>query len=181
MSHALVIGGTGMLADVSVWLSKHYDHVSVIGRSADRLQHLTSKIEKASSYTPISLDYHQNDLLVDSISQTIHKNGPIDIAISWIHSSAPSALSAIEQTISSNHPTTWNLWQVRGSQACKDTTIPTVSRNCEYNQVILGFVVEDQYSRWLTHQEIATGIIQAVQDDKRYTIVGTCSPWEKRP
>ncbi len=35
MAHALVIGGTGMLADTTLWLVKNGYDVSVIGRNAN--------------------------------------------------------------------------------------------------------------------------------------------------
>ena len=40
MAHALVIGGTGMLADTSCWLVNDGYHVSVIGRSVHRMEDL---------------------------------------------------------------------------------------------------------------------------------------------
>ncbi|WP_158582332.1 hypothetical protein [Rummeliibacillus sp. POC4] len=44
MSHALIIGGSGMLKEASVWLASQYDDVTVIGRrkkKMDFLKHLT--------------------------------------------------------------------------------------------------------------------------------------------
>ncbi|TDL52708.1 hypothetical protein E2R60_15905 [Paenibacillus dendritiformis] len=35
------------------------------------------------------------------------------------------------------------------------------SPKCEYHQVQLGFVVEQSRTRWLTHSEIAGGVIEA--------------------
>ena len=43
MAHALVIGGTGMLADTSLWLVNNGYHVSVIGRSAHRMEDLRNR------------------------------------------------------------------------------------------------------------------------------------------
>ena len=48
--------------------------------------------------------------------------------------------------------------------------------NIQYRQVILGFVVEPGGSRWLTHQEISTGVMAAVRRDAPYYVVGTVEP-----
>ena len=50
-----------------------------------------------------------------------------------------------------------------------------------YRRVILGFVVEGGKSRWLTHEEISGGVIEAVQKDAERYIVGTVEPWSMRP
>mgnify|MGYP007083095647 CR=1 FL=1 len=46
MGHVLVVGGTGMLADVSKWHAKRYHKVSIIARDKLRMQ----KIERESSF-----------------------------------------------------------------------------------------------------------------------------------
>ncbi|MGG0287773.1 hypothetical protein ABEY41_22235 [Peribacillus butanolivorans] len=46
MGHALVVGGTGMLADVSKWHAKRYHKVSIIARDKLKMQ----KIERESSF-----------------------------------------------------------------------------------------------------------------------------------
>ncbi|MEK8198286.1 hypothetical protein [Lysinibacillus sp. FSL M8-0134] len=48
MTHALVIGGTGMLANTSLWLVNNGYHVSVIGRNANRMERLLNKANNSS-------------------------------------------------------------------------------------------------------------------------------------
>ncbi|GIP63125.1 hypothetical protein J32TS6_16800 [Virgibacillus pantothenticus] len=43
MEHALIIGGTGMLSRVSLWLLEKGYHVSIIARNAGRMQRLMKK------------------------------------------------------------------------------------------------------------------------------------------
>lgn len=40
MKNWLVIGGTGMLKDVSIWLLQQENHVTVIGRQQKKMQSL---------------------------------------------------------------------------------------------------------------------------------------------
>jgi hypothetical protein len=41
--------------------------------------------------------------------------------------------------------------------------------------------MEGDVSRWLTHEEISKGIISAIHQDRKKTIIGTLYPWDKRP
>ena len=51
MKHALVIGGTGMLSKVPLWLAANGYHVSVIGRNQEKMHRLLSKDEQPSRIT----------------------------------------------------------------------------------------------------------------------------------
>jgi hypothetical protein len=46
---------------------------------------------------------------------------------------------------------------------------------------VLGFVVEGAAARWLTNPEISDGVGRALASADPVTIVGTVTPWEKRP
>lgn len=47
--------------------------------------------------------------------------------------------------------------------------------------MVLGFRVEDDGSRWLTHEEISEGILAAIADPQPVQVIGTVTPWERRP
>ncbi|MDE0581701.1 hypothetical protein ON064_01390 [Planococcus sp. A6] len=55
MQHALVIGGTGMLAKATLWLSRNGYKVSVIGRSEQKMQQLLD--QNPNQLTPVIIDY----------------------------------------------------------------------------------------------------------------------------
>lgn len=78
MAHALVIGGTGMLADTTLWLVKNGYDVSVIGRNANRMECFISKSSNPSRGTPILVDYLDIALLKEKLEETIAHNGPIE-------------------------------------------------------------------------------------------------------
>ncbi|MEI3614974.1 hypothetical protein [Pseudogracilibacillus sp. SO30301A] len=63
MKHALVIGGTGMLSGVSLWLLDQGYHVSVIARNANRMKNLIEKTNLKCNITPILVDYTKDDEL----------------------------------------------------------------------------------------------------------------------
>jgi hypothetical protein len=186
--HAMVIGGTGMLSEVSLNLLKSGYEVSVIGRSPARLQQLAQKAasqgEQASRrLSLISVDYHQNDELQKEVSKAIEANGPIRLLVSWIHSTAPDALPIILTEVA--HTKTkedFRLFHILGSSTDLDEMKAKVNppAHCHYRQVKLGFILEARGSRWLTNEEIATGVWSAIQQDAS-SIIGVLEPWEKRP
>ena len=51
----------------------------------------------------------------------------------------------------------------------------------DYQAVVLGFVVEDGKSRWLTNAEISDGILAAIASGAPFTIVGTVELWSAKP
>jgi NAD(P)-dependent dehydrogenase (short-subunit alcohol dehydrogenase family) len=181
MKHALVIGGTGMLSDVSLWLVSEGYHVSVIGRDEERLKQLRSRVQDSTCITPIAVDYHQEESLREKIRTTVAKNGPLELVVAWIHSPFKNVLESI--TLEVANPKQWSLFHVIGSRANATKLRADLNRavNCNYRQVQLGFMVEGQNSRWLTHEEISEGVIEAILKETQYHLVGVLEPESKRP
>lgn len=182
MKHALVIGGTGMLSNVSLWLLEKGYHVSIIARNPKRMEKLIEKTKFTKFVTPILVDYTDNKKLQEKVIDTIHQNGHIDVVVAWIHSSGEGALPMIAEEVSKRE-SEWNLYHVLGSSSNIEAIKRNASmpRNCLYRQVQLGFVIEEAYSRWLTNEEISNGVIDAIQTEAQTITVGVIEPWEKRP
>lgn len=181
MKHVIVFGGTGMLAGATKWLIENTDHISVVGRNKHRLERLHPRYDKGN-FRLITLDYKDNEALREFLHQTIQKYGPVDLVVSWIHSDAPDAIPIIFEEL--NHRKhRWRFVHIKGSSHDLSSiqTEITVPRNCLYCDVQLGFTVEGNVSRWLTHEEISNGVISAIHHDKKKTVVGTLHPWSKRP
>lgn len=176
--HALVVGGTGMLAGVTRWLAEQGHTVSVISRG------MTPGLNGGFTLGrihPIEADYRESETLRQRINETIAKYGPIELAVFWIHSDAPEAFRVISHEISKHAETPWHLFHVRGNAAHLHPESPQVPSNCSCRQVILGFVAGANGSRWLTHNEISGGVIEAIRSDRERFVVGALEPWEKRP
>ena len=176
--HALVIGGTGMLAEVSRWLADTSFTVSVIGRTSEKHRKLIGSAANPQSIDCLVVDYNDHPSLQRNIIQAINKNGPISLVISWTHS-----LEALEvvKTLLSQQKKKWKLVQIKGSRSYfekDDSLFPT---NCQHRTIYLGFIVEINQSRWLSNKEIAEGVIKNIKEDKVESIVGTLQPYEKRP
>ena len=165
-----------MLEEVSLWLSQHYDVVSVIARNTSRLSTLK---RKNSHINPLALDYADTEVLSQALKRLIKEHGPIVLSVCWIHSTAPEALHTISSLL--NDSVLYHILGSASADPSKTGEVITPDNNISYRRVVLGFTIENHNSRWLTHPEISQGIIEALQQESHYTIVGTVRPWRMRP
>lgn len=179
MKHALVIGGTGMLVEASVWLSQNGYRVSVIGRNPEKMQRLIEK--NPERMNPVPVDYRDTEKLTEQLSQIQQKNGPIQLVLAWIHSDGPDVIPCLIDSLPRDSE--WNLFHVYGSSSnlVEIKAQVSVPVHVRYHQIQLGFHLENGGSRWLTHDEISAGVIEAMREGKTQYVVGTLSPWERRP
>ncbi|SEP70411.1 hypothetical protein SAMN05216232_0634 [Virgibacillus subterraneus] len=180
--YALVVGGTGMLKNVCHWLIEQDYHVYVIGRNQSKLNKLKQETIQPENLHGVAVDYQNSTCLSNELSNLFETNGIPDIVVSWIHSSAPQALPLIKDMISKQDLSTdWRLIHIQGSARFLEKENTPVPKNCLYRRVYLGFILENNDSRWLTHNEISSGVIHAITTDSNETIVGTLEPWDMRP
>ena len=168
MKHALVIGGSGMLAGTVLWLAEVGYHVSIIGRNAEKMSRLTE--QAPARLSAVLVDYRDDWRLKEALRSSIADHGDFDLVVAWIHSDAADALTCMLSALREGT----DLFHVLGSRANssvlrKGLTIP---QDVRYHQVQLGFQVVNGERRWLTHEEIARGVIEAIQGNKTYHVVG---------
>ncbi|UVI33105.1 short-chain dehydrogenase [Paenibacillus spongiae] len=178
MKHALVVGGSGMLAKTSIWLADNGYKVSVIGRDRYKLNKLS---EMSDNIIPISVDYYNERLFRSNIRNAITTNGSYDLVVAWIHSKEREVIDMISSEITTVKE--WSLFHVLGSSSNLENILNEInySENCDYHQVQLGFVIENNKSRWLTHDEISNGVINCIRTNAKKYLVGTLTPWDKKP
>ncbi|QQS08799.1 MAG: hypothetical protein IPK69_12580 [Phycisphaerales bacterium] len=195
MAHALVVGGTGMLRGLCLALASRGHGVSVIAQRHGPLQELAREAEKLpGSIHPIALDYGYTHVLERGIVQATTEHGPISLAACWIHSDAPQALPTLGRVLSSQaasrtdtdlKPT--RVFVLVGSMAADPALIDESRRHeatfpaLQWRRVILGFKTDGPKTRWLTHDEIWHGTLDAIDHDWSESIVGIVRPWAKRP
>lgn len=182
MKHALVVGGTGMLRKVCLWLEKQDYRVTVVGRSTEKMGQLLKEASNPTQFTPLFVDYRNIGELRKQVAETIEKNGPIELVVAWIHSHAKETLSTIYEVVNESCGK-WELFHVLGSSANLaeiKREIP-IKEDCSYQQIQLGFVIEKECSRWLTHDEISDGVVKSIQEKVPKLTIGQIGPWEKRP
>ena len=175
-----------MLKEVSRLLAYDYDTVSVIGRNKHRMYALSREMEHLNgNLDPLLLDYTDYDELVHQVGNSIERYGPIGLVVSWIHSTAPDATGLIAEKINESG-SEFIFYDVLGCEyedPSEEKTLPGFASEeyIKYRRVITGFVLENGGSRWLTNEEISSGVMDAIKNDWEYSIIGTTEPWEKRP
>ncbi|HZH58013.1 MAG TPA: short-chain dehydrogenase [Metabacillus sp.] len=176
MKCALVVGGSGMLSQVSIWLAQQHYRVYVIGRSVEKMNRLLRQADSYSQIIPIYADYTNDEQFVESIHSLLGKNSHIKLIVSWIHSTAPRALQTLINMVEEEeHP--FHVYHVLGSKA----NLPEIKKNlhlselCTYHQVQLGYIREGRSQRWLSHDEISQGVIDSIKQEKEVYTVGTLS------
>lgn len=187
MSHVLVTGGTGMLKDVSLYFASHGMTVSVIGRDHGKFEELIMSKGSSGFINPVRVDYSDYEQLRLKLDNAVNIYGPVETAVCRLYSTAPEAPHIIAEILNeSNIPVKY--FHLLGSSYADPSVISEDFgqlfyrfKNVIYKKIILGFVIEDYKSRWLTDTEISNGVIDALKKDEDTFIVGKVEPWERRP
>ena len=173
--HALIVGGSGMLAGLCRSLCGCSEQVSVLARNERRLRAIAAEIE------PIACDYNNGRALAETLSQL----EPPDLLIAWIHGRAPQARRAFAECVAADG----RFVQVLGSahadpshpERLKEMEQAAAGLPIDYSAVVLGFAVENGRSRWLTTDEVSNGVFAAVEQSAPYAVIGTIEPWSAKP
>ncbi|MFN3523014.1 MAG: hypothetical protein ACK4YQ_12260 [Phenylobacterium sp.] len=182
--HALVVGGTGMLAGAVRGLALDGWRVSVLARGAESFVK-----DPGAPVDGFDCDYQNLAAFDAALRAAEAANGRIGLAVAWFHTLKIEAPRRLAEAVGA--PGEAGLYvQVLGSGVA-DPARPDrlriaadVSRglpDCRLSQVILGFEIEGGAARWLTHAEISTGVLRAIRDGAPLSVIGRTEPWAARP
>lgn len=150
---ALVLGGTGMLAGVAVSLLDDGWHVVLPSR---RRPHIPVTDGKPNVARWVSADWADPAGLVDGARAAL--GGPADLLVAWVHHEVrTSVLRAVAPLLTPRAPVVEV--HTGATRGCPDPVLadhPT-------QQVVLGYVRHAGRTRWLTHDEISAGVLDAVR------------------
>jgi hypothetical protein len=176
--HALLIGMTGMLAPAAREIVGESQHASVCSRSASNFSFGEKFLD--DKMMRLGLDYDDEAHFLD----TLRIRGPVDLAVTWIHAKAENLRNGIADCVIPGG----KIVEIMGSASGRpdgfaDERLKAMESQFgkTYRQVILGFMLEGDASRWLTHEEICGGVMRAYRGFETRTIIGTLEPWDKRP
>jgi len=186
--HALIIGGTGMLAPVCYELAKRGYMLSVLARGREGLISLKERFGANSlSFNPIHVDYRDSTRMRALIETAVVTYGPVELCVSWIHSTAPAATCIVAESVDTG-PDICRYYDLRPSWTGAPDAAPwpremeiAPMEFVDYCGITLGFVIEEAGSRWLRNEDIATGVLAAIDSGEREWTIGTVTPWEARP
>jgi len=96
MMHALVIGGSGMLAGVCLWLAREGHRVTVIGRDRRKLDRLSGQNSRISG---VSADYSQSAAFSETLNELMKQRGPAGLVVAWMHHSEERVIAQTADAI----------------------------------------------------------------------------------
>lgn len=174
-NHALVVGGTGMLSAVTLTLARLYTRVTVVSRGARRY---VDRVETPlrQRLVPCPVDYHDTAVLIRSLETRQEDDGPFELAVCWIHSSARGAPEAVARCVGSvgrpcrfAHVRSSTGRNVPGRRAGAMALI----QNIVYQEIVLGASVRGYRMRWLSDEEISRGVLEAIRSGRPRFVVGS--------
>ena len=162
---ALVIGGTGMLADLVRSLTSDFDIVGVVGREKSKFLPLKVFSDKI---VPIVVDYSDKAAFNKAIRAFINEYDKPSLLVSWIHSTSPDI-----PVLAASHCSR-DFYDVTGTSGRNPNHIShgreavIRQKNIRYHRVILGKID----GRWLTNKEISSGVKLAIKTNASEHVVG---------
>ncbi|MGP4753845.1 hypothetical protein [Agrobacterium pusense] len=183
--HVLVVGGTGMLAECCSFLAGRGDNVTVLGRRQSRIDRVTAMCP-IGQCEGIAVDYRNDRATIEALEGIIERRGPFDETVCWVHEDqAPLAHIYLGQltgrsfyhVLSSQFADPANPARLSELRCRFQESVPGVA----YKTIILGFVPGTFGSRWLTNDEISSGVFEAVEREAEQSMIGKVDPWKSRP
>ena len=170
---ALQIGTTGMLKTSGHWLAERSRHTTILSRQPGEF--CNTLIKDGHKISACPYDYRDLIFLNEVDPET-------DFLLAWIHGDAIKVLNSLIPVLSAQKVRL--VWIVGSAFATpgNNTALPTIPNHIDIQTVVLGWKQDRKIRRWLTHAEINTGVIDAMENPSRKkTIVGQVTPWSERP
>lgn len=176
-----------MLAGVVRGLVREGRPVAVVARKRVGITALAASCADPELVVPVPCDYADPVGLRSSLAKVSGDRGPFTLVVCWIHSPHHDAVhEAIAPYVSERA----RVLDVLGSgaadpaRAAADGVIrPSHYRSSRlrYQRAILGFTDGPSGIRWLSHEEIGSGVLAATHGTRETTVVGRVRPWSDRP
>lgn len=131
---------------------------------------------------PVSCDYRDAAAFTAALAAAARERGPLRLALCWIRSTAPQALAVVADSVADGGRIVHALGSAGRNPSTLGSDVLRRQHRIRYQRVLLGFVVEQGRSRWLTDAEISAGALAAVDDpDTDPYVVGQVEPWSAHP
>ena len=192
-NHAIIVGGTGMLRGVALELASRGWVVSVVARGLETLERLAAEGSPSGRIVPLAADYSDETAFYDLARDRFDEQGPPRLIVAWIHVTAPHAPVTLARAVSSTGTRRADYYHVVCRIRTPDprdlsitasyaerATIEQLS-NIRYREIVLGWRVTEAGSRWLTNEEIAAGVIEAIDGGCDSAVIGQDSPIGSHP
>lgn len=186
-SHVVIVGGTGMLMEASKALAHRCGILTSVAGTKRSLLAMDRAISGTGcEHRLLALDWSEPDAFVRCVVDYVRRaEVSPSLVLAWLHNDrlGPRLATAL---VPENARCAF--FQVRGSAAANPAgNADALLQECDvpatidYHQIILGFQIEGGGSRWLRDSEISAGVLTAIDRADALTIVGTVTPWSRRP
>lgn len=166
MRGAVMIGGTGMLAEAARAIARRAERLTLIARSP---QDLAREI----GVEALPMDWTRRESVREALAALRERDTP-DLLVSWIHGSGLWCLPEFEALLASGARSLRVHGSAAGDPRHGIKTDPAPPAHVLRQDVVLGWVDEPRGRRWLTDREISQGVLKAVGDPSlRASIVGS--------
>ncbi|MEZ4501001.1 MAG: hypothetical protein R3C39_00010 [Dehalococcoidia bacterium] len=188
LNHVLSVGGTGMLARATSELASRARAITVVARRPERWE---PPSDGSVTVDALAIDLLDADAVEAAVRDSIGRHGAIDEALIWTHPDTSAALTRLVALIAETSPSA-RVVQVFGSMAGRPGADREADRaalleeagatGLELHRVILGWQPDGAGgTRWLTHEEISSGVIAILDGTASLGVIGQLEPWEQRP
>jgi hypothetical protein len=163
--NAVMIGGTGMLADAAREIAKRAERLTLISRSPDRLA-------REIGAEALPMDWTRAESVSTALAVLREQDAP-NLMVSWIHDRGLWCLPDFEALLCPGARSIRVHGSAAGNPRNGIKTDPAKPGDILRQDVVLGWVNEPNGRRWLTDREISQGVLEAFDDPaKRAWIVG---------
>jgi hypothetical protein len=175
----MVVGGTGMLRAASVELAARSKRLTSVARTQRSLSDLNAAlVDTACEHHMLSLDWDEADHFLAEIKRHLAETEPPELVVAWLHDDELALRLAIELArIGSPIAFVHVIGSTgRDPKAVADTILlrgDLRDTAIRYHQVVLGAHRSTLGKRWLTHEEISAGVLEAIEEPRPRLIVGS--------
>lgn len=179
----LFIGATGMLAAAAANLAdKANGKLVMMARKADAFRFGQPQLDQRLAAR--NTDWSDAPDFLSALEEVGAEHGPFKNVLVWMHGRDELLRAQITHHVAEGG----TLVEVLGSAASRpgafgDIRVQQMQANphVRYRQLLLGFIHQHGTSRWLTHAEIGSGVLDAFAADTVTTVAGQVEPWNLRP
>lgn len=178
-THILTLGCTGMLAGAVKELARRGCDVSLLSRRPGRL------ISKRMH--PFPCDWQDVASVLAATSKAVDALDQPRQALVWCHDkyvayALARALAPGGETVDYFHVLGSGVSDpARPDRLNRLNDIYKAIQGIDWHAICLGFVIEDETSRWLTHSEICHGVLKMMTNPAAQHVIGTTRPWSAKP
>ncbi len=169
--HALIVGGTGMLRQASVFVAARARRVTLVARGAVQAAAELGLGQESA----LPLDWRHEDSFRGALRQRAATLGAIDLALLWLHDDGQQSLEVLLCDLTQAPAL---VVHVLGSTDADPAAGSAATRSLAMRHGVLSYVTvvlgskpgRDGGRRWLTDAEISAGAIAAISTGRDVTV-----------